>query len=57
MLFQYAHQNQFKIFQFTEADILEAVYDYLASISVGKDTLDDAQSAAQLREWMEKYLG
>ena len=57
MLFQYAHQNQFKIFQFTEADILEAVYDYLASISVGKDTLDDAQSAAPLREWMEEYLG
>lgn len=56
MLFQYAHQNQFKIFQFQEADILEAFYDYLENISAGEDVLGDVQSAEQLREWMEKYL-
>lgn len=56
MLFQYAHQNQFKIFQFGEADIMEAVYDYLDSISVRKEALGDVQSAEQLRRWMAEYL-
>ena len=56
MLFQYAHQNQFKIFQFQEADILEAFYDYLENISAGEDVLGDVQSAEQLRRWMEEHL-
>ena len=56
MLFQYAHKNQFKIFQFQEADILEAFYDYLENISAGEDVLGDAQSAEQLRRWMEEHL-
>lgn len=56
LLLQYSARNQFRLFEFEEADILEAVYDFLESISEKENVLDDARSAALLREWMEKYL-
>lgn len=56
LLFQYAFQNQFKIFCFKETDILEAVYDYLEHLSGGEYVFDETSSVQQLRQWMEEYL-
>ena len=56
LLLQYSSQSQFRMFQFEEADILDAVYDFLKSISTKENVLDDGQSAALLQEWVEKYL-
>lgn len=55
-MLQYSSQNYFRVFQFEETDILDAMYDFLESLSVKETVLDDSQSAALLRQWVEKYL-
>lgn len=56
LMLQYSSQNYFRVFQFEETDILDAMYDFLESLSVKETVLDDSQSAALLRQWVEKYL-
>lgn len=56
MLFQYAFENQFRIFQIEEKDILDAVFDFLENTAVGPNVLDDRQSAKLLRKWEKQYL-
>ena len=56
LMLQYSSQNYFRVFQFEETDILDAMYDFLESLSVKETVLDDSQSAVLLRQWVEKYL-
>lgn len=56
LLLQYSSQNQFRLFQFQEADILNAMYDYLESLAEQENVLNDNQSAVLLKQWMEQYL-
>lgn len=56
LLFQYSYDNQFRIFRFLEADIIDAVYDFLEYLSADPDILDEERSAGLLREWAERYL-
>ena len=57
LILQYAFENHFRIFQFEETDILEAIYDFLETTSAGTNVLDDRQSAALLRKWSDEILG
>ena len=56
LLLQYSAKSQFRLFQFEEADVLDAVYDFLESLAEKESVLDDQQSASLLQDWMEKYL-
>lgn len=56
MLFQYSFENQFRVFQFEEKDILDAVFDFLENTAAGPNVLDDRQSAELLRKLEKKYL-
>lgn len=47
---------QFKVFIFDEADILEAMYDFLKSLADGENALDDLHSMALLKKWVQEYL-
>lgn len=56
MLFQYAFENQFRIFQIEEKDILDAVFDFMENMAAGSNVLDEVQSAELIRKWEKQYL-
>lgn len=56
LLLQYSFKDQFKVFIFDEADILEAMYDFLKSLADGENALDDLYSMALLKKWVQEYL-
>ena len=56
LLFQYSFYNQFRVFQFLESDILDAVYDFLENLAAGPGTLDEETSVGFLRKWSRRYL-
>lgn len=56
ILFQYVFENQFRIFQIDEKDILDAVFEFLENAAEGPNVLDDRQSAELLRKWEKQYL-
>ena len=56
MLFQYAFENQFRIFQIEEKDILDAVFDFMENMAAGSNVLDEVQSTELIRKWEKQYL-
>lgn len=56
LIFQYSFYNQFRVFQFLESDIMDAVYDFLEHLASAQNVLGDEQSVALLRKWEKEHL-
>ena len=56
LLLHNPNKTSFRVYYFNEPDIIDCAYDYMKALCEKPGTLDDKDSIAQLRQWMDKYL-